>query len=112
MKVILTKKELKSYESIMVDVASSAKKNIEAEISLIKEKLTTGNGIVKVRPLLTGGVLIAISEEYLIEFMKVYGRYANILVAQGIGLYQTLIAMQSDLEGVVSKHVNKEEVTQ
>lgn len=104
MKLILTKKEVLAYKEVLVGISDTLKYDGLEALNELKDSLS-GNNIVKYKVFPGGNVVVSIKEDYLVEFMGVYGKYANILVSQGLTMYQTLLALQLDIDNVITKHM-------
>lgn len=96
MKIQLTKKEVKNTLAIMDKVEDGASVEFKKAIKDTKA--------VKWHIGLTGDVDIEINEEYMSEFLAVYGKYIGLLVPQIKSLYETVKLFQEDAESVINKY--------
>ncbi len=97
MKIQLTKKEVKNTLAIMDKVEDGA--SVEFRKALKDTKS------VKWHVGLSGDVEVEISEEYMSEFLAVYGKYIGLLVPQLKALYETIKLFQEDAESVINKYI-------
>ena len=97
MKIQLTKKEVKNTLAIMDKVEDGA--SVEFRKALKDTKS------VKWHVGLSGDVEVEISEEYMSEFLAVYGKYIGLLVPQLKALYETIKLFQKDAESVINKYI-------
>lgn len=97
MKIQVTKKEVKSLLGIMDKVEDGA--SVEFRKALKDTKA------VKWHVGLTGDVEIEINEDYMAEFLDLYGKYIGLLVPQIKALYETVKMFQEDAETVVQKYI-------
>lgn len=97
MKIQLTSKEIKNTLAIMDKVESGASMEFKKAIKDTKA--------VKWRLGASGIVDIEINEEYMSDFLTVYGKYIGLLVPQIKTLYETVKLLQEEAESVVHKYI-------
>lgn len=97
MKIQITKKEAKSLLGIMDKVEDGA--SVEFRKALKDTKA------IKWNIGLTRDIDIEISEDYMTEFLDLYGKYIGLLVPQIKALYETVKMFQKDAETVVQKYI-------
>lgn len=97
MKIQVTKKETKSLLAIMDKVEDGA--SVEFKKALKDTKAVQWHVDI------TGDVSIEINEDYMTEFLDLYGKYIGILVPQIKALYETARMFQKDAEAVIQKYV-------
>ena len=98
MKIQLTSKEIKNTLAIMDKVESGASMEFKKAIkdtNAIKWYLSASSGTVD----------IEINEEYMSDFLTVYGKYIGLLVPQIKTLYETVKLLQEETESVVHKYI-------
>ena len=97
MKIQLTPKEIKNTLAIMDKVESGA--------SIEFKKAIKDTKAVKWHLSTSGIVDIEINEEYMSDFLTVYGKYIGLLVPQIKTLYETVKLLQEEAESVVHKYI-------
>ena len=97
MKIQLTSKEIKNTLAIMDKVESGA--------SIEFKKAIKDTKAVKWYLGASGIVDIEINEEYMSDFLTVYGKYIGLLVPQIKTLYETVKLLQEETESVVYKYI-------
>ena len=97
MKIQLTSKEIKNTLAIMDKVESGA--------SIEFKKAIKDTKAVKWHLGTSGIVDIEINEEYMSDFLTVYGKYIRLLVPQIKTLYETVKLFQEETESVVHKYI-------
>ena len=97
MKIQLTSKEIKNTLAIMDKVESGA--------SIEFKKAIKDTKAVKWHLGASGIVDIEINEEYMSDFLTVYGKYIRLLVPQIKTLYETVKLLQEETESVVHKYI-------
>ena len=97
MKIQLTSKEIKNTLAIMDKVESGA--------SIEFKKAIKDTKAVKWQLGASGIVDIEINEEYMSDFLTVYGKYIGLLVPQIKTLYETVKLLQEETESVVHKYI-------
>lgn len=96
MKIQLTQKEVKNTLAIM--------DKVEDDASVEFKKAIKDTKAVKWHLGASGTVDIEISEEYMSDFLTVYGKYIGLLVPQIKTLYETVKLFQEEAESVVHKY--------
>ena len=97
MKIQLTSKEIKNTLAIMDKVENGASMEFKKAIKDTKA--------VKWRLGASDIVDIEINEEYMSDFLTVYGKYIGLLVPQIKTLYETVKLLQEEAESVVHKYI-------
>ena len=97
MKICITKKEVKSLLNIMDKVEDGA--SVEFKKALKDTKA------VKFHVNLTGDVEVNVNEDYMEDFLNLYGKYIGLLVPQAKALYETVKAFQVETEDVIHKYI-------
>ena len=97
MKICITKKEVKSLLNIMDKVEDGA--SVEFTKALKDTKA------VKFHVNLTGDVEVNVNEDYMEDFLDLYGKYIGLLVPQVKALYETVKMFQKETEDVIQKYV-------
>ena len=97
MKIQLTSKEIKNTLAIMDKVESGAFIEFKKAIKDTKAvKWHLGASSI---------VDIEINEEYMSDFLTIYGKYIGLLVPQIKTLYETVKLLQEETESVVRKYI-------
>ena len=97
MKICITKKEVKSLLNIMDKVENGA--SVEFKKALKDTKA------VKVHISLTGDVEVNVNEDYMEDFLDLYGKYIGLLIPQIKALYETAKTFQEEAEDVIHKYI-------
>ena len=97
MKICITKKEVKSLLNIMDKVEDGA--SVEFKKALKDTKS------VKFHVNLTGDVEVNVNEDYIEDFLNLYGKYIGLLVPQAKALYETVKMFQEETEDVIHKYI-------
>ena len=97
MKICITKKEAKSLLNIMDKVEDGA--SVEFKKALKDTKA------VKFHVNLTGDVEVNVNEDYMEDFLDLYGKYIGLLVPQVKALYETVKMFQEEAEDVIHKYI-------
>ena len=97
MKICITKKEVKSLLNIMDKVEDGA--SVEFKKALKDTKA------VKFHVNLTGDVEVNVNEDYMEDFLNLYGKYIGLLVPQAKALYETVKAFQVEAKDVIHKYI-------
>ena len=97
MKICITKKEAKSLLNIMDKVEDGA--SVEFKKALKDTKA------VKFHINLTGDVEVNVNEDYMEDFLDLYGKYIGLLVPQVKALYEIVKMFQEEAEDVIHKYI-------
>ena len=97
MKICITKKEVKSLLNVMDKVEDGA--SVEFKKALKDTKA------VKFHVNLTGDVEVNVNEDYMEDFLDLYGKYIGLLVPQVKALYETVKMFQEEAEDVIHKYI-------
>lgn len=97
MKIKFTKKEIKSTLAIMDKIENGSSEEFKKTIK--------DNKAIKWNLSLTGEVDIEVNEEYMSEFLDMYGKYIGLLVPQVKTFYETVKLLQEETETIVSKYI-------
>ena len=97
MKICITKKEVKSLLNVMDKVEDGA--SVEFKKALKDTKA------VKFHINLTGDVEVNVNEDYMEDFLDLYGKYIGLLVPQVKALYETVKMFQEEAEDVIHKYI-------
>ena len=97
MKICITKKEVKSLLNIMDKVEDGA--SVEFKKALKDTKA------VKFHVNITGDVDVDVNEDYMEDFLDLYGKYIGLLVPQVKALYETVKMFQEETEDVIHKYI-------
>ena len=97
MKICITKKEIKSLLNIMDKVEDGA--SVEFKKALKDTKA------VKFHVNITGDVDVDVNEDYMEDFLDLYGKYIGLLVPQVKALYETVKMFQEETEDVIHKYI-------
>ena len=97
MKICITKKEAKSLLNIMDKVEDGA--SVEFKKALKDTKA------VKFHINLTGDVEVNVNEDYMEDFLDLYGKYIGLLVPQAKALYETVKMFQEETEDVIHTYI-------
>ena len=97
MKICITKKEVKSLLNVMDKVEDGA--SVEFKKALKDTKA------VKFHINLTGDVEVNVNEDYMEDFLDLYGKYIGLLVPQAKALDETVKAFQVETEDVIQKYI-------
>lgn len=101
MKIILSFKEVKEIKNIMESVETGSSK---AFIDSLK-----GNKVITCNiDAFNQKVSINIKEEYVVDFLAVYGKYTQILISQAKVIKSTLETFGIETAKVIEKHVKNE----
>lgn len=101
MKICIEKKEVKALCEVMDKVKEGASEEIKEAFKNIKETKA-----LKIHVNLSGNVEIEISDEYMAEFLSVYGKYIGIIIPQIKALFETIKTFQEESFAVVNKYIN------
>ena len=97
MKICITKKEVKSLLNVMDKIEDGA--SVEFKKALKDTKA------VKFHVNLTGDVEVNVNEDYMEDFLDLYGKYIGLLVPQVKALYETVKMFQEEAEDVIHKYI-------
>lgn len=97
MKICIAKKEVKSLLNVM--------DKVEDGISVEFKKALKDTKSIKFHINLTGDVEVEVSEDYMEEFLDLYGKYVGLLVPQAKALYETVKLFQEEAEDVIKKYI-------
>lgn len=97
MKICIAKKEVKSLLNVMDKVEDGA--SVEFKKALKDTKS------IKFHINLTGDVEVEVSEDYMEEFLDLYGKYIGLLIPQVKALYETVKMFQEEAEDIIQKYV-------
>lgn len=97
MKIYIAKKEVKSLLNIMDKVEDGA--------SVEFKKALNDTKAVKFHVNLTGDVEVDVNEDYMEEFLDLYGKYIGLLIPQIKALYETAKMFQEEAEDVIQKYI-------
>lgn len=97
MKICITKKEVKNLLNVMDKVEDGA--SVEFKKALKDTKA------VKFHINLTGDVEVNVNEDYMEEFLDLYGKYVGLLIPQVKVLYETVKMFQKEAEDVIHKYI-------
>ena len=101
MKICIGKREAKALCKIMDNVKEGASEEIKEAFKNAKQTKA-----LKINVNLSGNVEIEISEEYMEEFISLYGKYMSIMIPQVKALLETAKMFQEESIGVVTKYIN------
>ena len=97
MKICITKKEVKSLLNIMDKVEDGGAVELKKALKDTKA--------VKFHVNLTGDVEVNVNEDYMEDFLDLYGKYIGLLVPQVKALYETVKMFQEETEDVIQKYI-------
>lgn len=101
MKICIEKKEVKALCEVMNKVKEGSAEEIKDMFKNIKETKA-----LKININLSGNVEIEISDEYMAEFLSVYGKYIGIIIPQIKALFETVKTFQEESLKIVDKYIN------
>lgn len=101
MKIILSFKEVKELKNIMETIE---KDSCEAIVESFKNNkvLTCNVDMIKQQ------ITVNIKEEYMIDFLAVYGKYAQVFVSQAKFIKNTIEAFGAETAKVIEKYTKEE----
>jgi hypothetical protein len=103
MKITVSRQEIESLKNTFVGISTALKEDSSTALTQLKKELFENNKIVTVCPSLTG-FTINIKEEYFVDYMTVYSKYASLLVDQGLTMVDTIMAFSAESTGLVAKY--------
>ena len=101
MKICIEKKEAKALCEVMDKVKEGASEEVKEAFKNAKQTKA-----LKINVNLSGNVEIEISDEYMAEFLSVYGKYIGIIIPQIKVLFETVKTFQEESFAVVNKYIN------
>ena len=101
MKICIEKREAKALCKVMDNVKEGASEEIKEAFKNAKQTKA-----LKINVNLSGDVEVEISDEYMAEFISVYGKYMGIIIPQIKVLFETVKTFQEEAFEVVGKYIN------
>ena len=101
MKICIEKREAKALCKVMDNVKEGASEEIKEAFKNAKQTKA-----LKINVNLSGNIEIEISDEYMTEFISVYGKYIGIIIPQIKVLFETIKTFQEESFAVVNKYIN------
>ena len=103
MKIVVSLKELNEFEKIMESVEEGSSEEL---VNSFK-----GNKLVTFYPINASAgkqIAIKINENYMIDYLKTYGRFVKILLTQARSIVITIRQLQEATNEVVRKYTTEE----
>ena len=101
MKICIGKREAKALCKVMDNVKEGSAEEIREAFKNAKQTKA-----LKINVNLSGDVEVEISDEYMAEFISVYGKYMSIIIPQIKALFETAKMFQEESFAVVNKYIN------